>query len=71
MVKMAMLPYITPHGLRHTHATMLLKYGHPVIAVAERLGDDPITIEKTYAHVLQSMREEMVNSIERMYEETP
>jgi integrase len=71
IVKMAELPYITPHGLRHTHATMLLKDGHSVKAVAERLGDDPVTIEKTYAHVLISMREAIVKSIEQMYEEKP
>ncbi len=72
IVKMSGLPYIPPHGLRHTHATMLLKDGcHSVKAVAERLGDDPITIEKTYAHVLISMRQEIVKSIEQMYEEKP
>jgi integrase len=32
-------PSITIHGLRHTHATMLLNGGHSVIVVAERLGD--------------------------------
>jgi hypothetical protein len=41
------------------------------VAVSERLGDDPITIEKTYAHVLKSMREEIVQSIEQLYEEKP
>jgi site-specific recombinase XerD len=51
-----------------TVATMLLKDGcHSVKAVAERLGDDPITIEKTYAHVLTSMRQEIW---EHMYDVT-
>jgi len=71
MVKATGLPYIPPHSLRHTHATLLLKDGHSVKAVAERLGDDPATIEKTYAHVLPSMREAIVKSIECMFEERP
>jgi hypothetical protein len=50
---------------------LLLKDGHSVKAVAERLGDDPATIEKTYAHVLPSMREAIVKSIECMFEERP
>lgn len=62
------LPYIMPHGLRHTHATFLLRHGHSVNAVAERLGDDPKTIMKTYAHVLPSTQKEMVMTIEQLYE---
>ncbi len=64
------LPYIPPHGLRHTHITHLLK-GNSVKAVAERVGDDPVTIEKTYAHVLPSMREAILKSIEQIYEDKP
>lgn len=66
------LPYLPPHRLRHLHATMLLKDGHhSVKVVAERLGDSPATIEKTYAHVLTGMREAIVQTIEQMYEERP
>jgi integrase len=67
--KHAELPYIKPHGLRHTHATMLLMNGHSVNAVAERLGDDPETIMKTYAHVLPGMQKEMVKTIEQLYDD--
>jgi integrase len=71
-VSHAGLPYLPPHRLRHLHATMLLKDGHhSVKAVAERLGDSPATIEKTYAHVLTGMREAIVQTIEQMYEERP
>jgi integrase len=69
--KVAGLPYIPPHGLRHTHITHLLRVGHSIKAVAERVGDDPSTIEKIYAHVVPSMREAMVKSIEQMYGERP
>lgn len=63
----AVLPYITIHGLCHTHATMLLSNGHSVNAVAERLGDSPETIMRTYAHVTTGMQAEMVKTVEQVY----
>ncbi len=68
MAKRAGLPYITIHGLRHTHATFLLRHGHSVNSVAERLGDNPETIMNTYAHVLPGMQAEVVKTIELLYE---
>jgi integrase len=42
------------HDLRHTHATILLRCGTPVDAVAKRLGHATPTITlQTYAHVLE------------------
>ena len=51
---------ITYHGLRHSHATMLIESGVPSKMVAERLGNDVGIMEKTYAHVTPGMRREMV-----------
>jgi integrase len=42
----------TLHVLRHTAATLALTAGVPVHIVAGRLGDDPTTVLKTYAHLL-------------------
>ncbi len=67
--KYSELPYIAPHGLRHTCATMLVAHGHPIKTIAELLGDDPTTIEKTYAHNTPTMRAEMLQTIEQVYEE--
>lgn len=56
--KAAKVPPITPHGLRHTCATLLLAAGvHPKI-VQERLGHATIgeTMDR-YSHVLQGMQE--------------
>jgi integrase len=45
------LPPIGLHGLRHTHATMLLRAGVPITAVQHRLGhEDPSITLSTYAH---------------------
>ncbi|WP_193311438.1 tyrosine-type recombinase/integrase [Georgenia satyanarayanai] len=47
------LPTITLHGLRHTHATILLKAGVPVNVVQERLGHASATVTLNYySHVM-------------------
>lgn len=44
---------ITLHGLRHTHASLLLKHGVPIQYVSQRLGHENIQITyKIYAHFL-------------------
>ena len=46
----------TLHGLRHSHASQLLKDGVPIAAVAERLGHvNPATTLAVYAHPLPGM----------------
>ncbi|KYG26300.1 hypothetical protein AZF06_17420 [Priestia endophytica] len=55
------LPKITLHGLRHTHATLLLKMGANTKIVSERLGHSTIHMTlDTYSHVLDDMQEEVV-----------
>ncbi|KGR84034.1 hypothetical protein CD31_13865 [Lysinibacillus boronitolerans JCM 21713 = 10a = NBRC 103108] len=51
-------PLITAHGLRHTHASILLFEEVNLIYVSERLGHSSIEItSSTYAHVLKKLRE--------------
>ncbi|WP_418302306.1 tyrosine-type recombinase/integrase [Lysinibacillus fusiformis] len=51
-------PLITAHGLRHTHASILLFEEVNLIYVSERLGHSSIEItSSTYAHVLKELRE--------------
>lgn len=51
-------PLITAHGLRHTHASILLFEEVNLIYVSERLGHSNIEItSSTYAHVLKELRE--------------
>lgn len=62
-IKRCNLPHITPHDLRHTHATFLLSpepfgLGQNVKIVSERLGHSKTsTTLNTYAHVLPTMQE--------------
>ncbi|WP_320938822.1 tyrosine-type recombinase/integrase, partial [Lysinibacillus capsici] len=60
-VKAAGLPATTIHGLRHTHATILMNNGIPVKAIAERLGNTPEMIHTVYGHVLQEMEEHTIS----------
>jgi integrase len=53
------LPYITLHGLRHSHASQMLRAGvHPKV-VQERLGHSSISITlDTYSHAIPAMQED-------------
>lgn len=52
-------PYITVHGLRHTHCSLLLHAGVPAKSVQHRLGHSTIkTTMDIYAHVMQDSVEE-------------
>lgn len=61
------LPQIHLHGLRHTHATLLIKAGVPVKVVSERLDHNTtaFTIE-TYQHVLPGMQAEAAQVFETL-----
>lgn len=49
---------ISIHGLRHTHASILLYEGASIYYVSERLGHDNIdTTLKEYTHVLRELRQ--------------
>lgn len=55
------LPRLTLHGLRHTHATLMLEIGiHPKV-VQERLGHSNIsTTMNIYSHVTPTMQRDAV-----------
>lgn len=69
-INQAKVPSITPHELRHTHATYLLApkpfgLGISVKAVSERLGHANTTVTmNTYAHVLENMQEAIADALE-------
>lgn len=50
------IPVITIHGLRHTHASLMLYSGASVLSVSKRLGHSSITTtQKVYLHVINEM----------------
>ena len=59
------LPKLTIHGLRHTHATILLEQGVNPKVVSERLGHASVaTTMDIYSHVLPDMQEKAALAID-------
>ncbi|GAK29924.1 integrase [Weissella oryzae SG25] len=64
--KKANVPIITIHGLRHTHASLLLFVGVSIASVARRLGHASMTTtQKTYLHIIQELENQDVDLIMR------
>lgn len=59
------LHHITPHGLRHTHAIMLLESGADIKSVSDRLGHANVTMTaNVYVHFTQNLEKEMVSNLD-------
>jgi integrase len=64
LCKQLTMQYIGVHGLRHTHATMLLASGIPAKVVSERLGHSSIAITlDTYSHVTAELQQAAARAI--------
>ena len=64
--KNAEIPIISVHGLRHTHASLLLFAGVSIASVSRRLGHSNITTtQKTYLHIIQELESRDVDLIMR------
>lgn len=60
------VPVITVHGLRHTHASLLLFAGVTIASVAKRLGHSSMnTTEKTYLHIIQELENKDIDLVMR------
>ncbi len=64
--KNAQIPVISVHGLRHTHASLLLFAGVSIASLAQRLGHSSITTtQKTYLHIIQELENKDVDLVMR------
>ena len=64
--KMAGIPVISIHGLRHTHASILLFAGVSIGSVARRLGHASMTTtQKTYLHIIHELENQDVDLVMR------
>lgn len=62
--KSANIPIISVHGLRHTHASLLLFDGVSIASVAQRLGHSSInTTQKTYLHIIRELENKDIDLI--------
>lgn len=60
------IPIISIHGLRHTHASLLLFAGVSIASVARRLGHSNMTTtQKTYLHIIQELESKDIDIIMR------
>ena len=60
------LPEISIHGLRHTHASLLLFAGVSIASFARRLGHASMTTtQKTYLHIIQELENQDVDLVMR------
>jgi integrase len=68
MIRKSGLPYIRPHDLRHTAATLLLLEGVQPLVVSELLGHSSVAFTlATYGHVLNEMRKPARDAMERLF----
>jgi len=60
------IPIISIHGLRHTHASLLLFAGVSIASVARRLGHSSMTTtQKTYVHIIHELENQDVELVMR------
>jgi len=60
------IPVISIHGLRHTHASILLFAGVSIGSVARRLGHASMTTtQKTYLHIIHELENQDVDLVMR------
>lgn len=67
---------LSPHSLRHTHASLCIEADIPLRDIAERLGQsDTRTLEKIYAHTTKGQRQKVATKFNKLMEkvraETP
>lgn len=61
------IPVISIHGLRHTHASLLLFAGVSIASVARRLGHASMTTtQKTYLHIIQELENKDIDTVMRL-----
>lgn len=66
------LPVVTPHSLRHLHASLLIDSGVPITAVAARLGHaSPQITMRLYAHALSGQDVAAAEAIARALASDP
>lgn len=53
------------HDLRHSHVSLLIKLGYRTHAIADRIGDTPETVDRTYAHLYPDTADELARELEK------
>jgi len=67
LVESSGIERLTPHGLRHTHATLALQANRNPKVVSERLGHANVSITlDIYSHVTPAMEQDVADTVARL-----
>jgi integrase len=61
-------PGLTPHGLRHTHKTLMEELGTPSKLMDERMGHADGSVQARYTHVTAGMRHKLLDGLTDVWE---
>lgn len=59
---------LTPHGLRHTHKTVMEDMGTPPKLMDERLGHEDGSVQARYTHITPGMRQRLMNGLTEQWQ---
>ena len=60
----ANVPYISPHGFRHSYVSMLIHLGISTKIIAELIGDREEQVIKTYGHLYSNAKNDAMNLLD-------
>ncbi|MEH1055887.1 LacI family DNA-binding transcriptional regulator [Micromonospora sp. CPCC 206171] len=58
---------LTPHGLRHTHKTLMEELGTPPKLMDERMGHEDGSVQARYSHVTAEMRRRLTDGLTEVW----
>jgi integrase len=56
---------IRVHDLRHSHVSLLIKLGYRTHEIADRIGDTPEVVDRTYAHLYPSTSLDIARELDK------
>jgi integrase len=59
---------LTPHGLRHTHKTLMEELGIPSKLMDDRMGHEDGSVQARYTHITDGMRQQLLNGLTGLWE---
>lgn len=69
-VKKSGVKKIRIHDLRHSHASLLIEMGIPILEVASRLGHEKVeTTLNTYGHLYPNKQQQLADKLDKIYAE--
>jgi integrase len=63
-------PGLTPHGLRHTHKTLMVEAGIAPKLMDERMGHEDGSVQSRYDHITAGMRQALTTALTEFWEES-